>query len=112
MKKLQRALVLGVVATVAIISVSESNYIQGRQDEVYSSLKDKYVITEEVKIEEEKPQETIQEEVVPQVEQPVVEEVSKVEETKAPENRTTENIIWDYLRANGYSEIQTAAIIR
>lgn len=105
---------VAVVAAVVFIAggvILNSSYVTRKDQEMYSSLKDKYnveVVTSP-KIEEQgldsiKP---IEEEVA---KTEIQEEVAK-QEVKEQDNRSVENIIWDYLKNAGYTDIQTASII-
>lgn len=89
--------------------------MSSKQDEAYASLKEKYgVMPTPVREVEEpiEPENMIQEE-QPQVQaEPQPEpQVTQVAEEPKVDNRTTEQKIWDFLKANGYTDIQTAAII-
>ncbi len=99
--------VVAVVAAVVFIVggvVANSSYVTRKNQEMYSSLKDKYnveVVTSP-KVEESLDQS-----------KQIEEEVTKTEigEVVTQDNRSVENIIWDYLKNAGYTDIQTAAII-
>lgn len=86
--------------------IYNSFFVSGKQDESYASLKEKYNIGTT--------KESTEEPVITEAKEPEskvdVKEEDKTSKTKK-ENRTRENIIWDYLKSAGYSDIQTAAII-
>jgi flagellar basal body-associated protein FliL len=106
MVKLKKAVVIASTMFILGGVFLNSGFVSQKQDEAYASLKEKYGITEEVITNTEEPSETIiQEEVVS-----VSDDNESQKEVKV-DNRTTENIIWDFLKSNGYSDIQTAAII-
>ena len=92
-----------------------SGFFKQKQDEAYAQLKEKYQITTEVaEVQDELEPEIIEEPEATQTENVEVQEVSEVKTTKEEtkvDNRTTENIIWDFLKNSGYTDIQTAAII-
>ncbi len=101
--------VVAVVAAVGFLVggvVVNSSYVTRRNQEMYSSLKDKYnveVVTSS-KIEEESLDSSKQ----------IGEEVTKTEigeVVETQDNRSVENIIWDYLKNAGYTDIQAAGII-
>ena len=105
-KKLKRGILLTFVLVIGGVLLSQW-FFNGQQEDVYSSMREKYGFTTtdaEVQAESE----TVDEVVT--TEAPAEEEVKK-EVSKKEENRTTENIIWDYLKEHGYTDIQTAAII-
>lgn len=86
--------------------IYNSFFVSGKQDESYASLKEKYNISTT--------KEGTEEPVITEAKEPElkvdVKEEDKTSETKK-ENRTRENIVWDYLKSAGYTDIQTAAII-
>ena len=89
-----------------------SSYVSSKQDEAYTSLKEKYGVmpTPVTEVEEILPENTVQEE-QPQVQSEPEPQVTEVVEEPKVDNRTTENIIWDFLKSNGYTDIQAAAVI-
>lgn len=83
--------------------------VMPKQDEAYSKLKEKYGVKEDpvTDVQEPEKEDAVQADEVAQTET----KTEEVKETTKTENRTTENIIWDFLKDAGYSDIQTAAII-
>ena len=78
-----------------------SSFVKEQQELVYADLKERYEIGTEAKEEVE---------ATPEVE--ATQEADTTEaEVEITDNRTTEEVVWDYLKAAGYSDIQTAAII-
>lgn len=108
MEKVKRLAIIAMAIFVLGGVFVNSGFMAQKQDEAYADLKQKYGTTEVAvtEVEEIKDETTAQEQV--QVE-PKTEPAK--EAPKKVENRTTENIIWDFLKANGYTDIQTAAII-
>lgn len=89
-----------------------SSYVSSKQDEAYASLKEKYGVmpTPVTEVEEILPDNTVEDE-QPQVQVEPEPQVTEIVEEPKVDNRTTENIIWDFLKVNGYTDIQAAAII-
>lgn len=78
-----------------------SSFVKEQQELVYAGLKEKYEIGTEAKEEVE---------ATPEVE--VQQETDTTEaEVEITDNRTTEEVVWDYLKAAGYSDIQVAGVI-
>ena len=78
-----------------------SSFVKEQQKLVYADLKERYEIGTEAKEEVE---------ATPEVE--VQQEANTTEaEVEIADNRTTEEVVWDYLKAAGYSDIQVAGII-
>ncbi len=101
--------VVAVVAAVVFLVggvVVNSSHVTNKDQEMYSSLKEKYnveVVTSP----------KVEEESIDSSEQ-IEEKVAKTEigeAVKIQDNRSVENIIWDYLKNAGYSDIQAAGII-
>lgn len=91
-----------------------SAFVDGHKDEVYASLKEKYQLSSDTSTNEEITEGNTEENVETGDTTEVVEEREVAQVTSrsgSVENRTREQIVWDYLRNAGYSEIQTAAII-
>lgn len=97
-----------------------SAFVNGHKDAVYASLKEKYQLSSDTSTNEEITEGTTEENVetgnatVAVVEEKKEEkrgESSVTSRGNSSEKRTREQIVWDYLRSAGYSEIQTAAII-
>lgn len=110
MRKLRNLVILSSVAFLLIGIFLNSTYFNVRKDEVYSQLKEKYQsASSDIITNEENVIESTKEEIDEKDMENVEEE--KVETPKAVEKKTTEQYVWDYLRNNGYTEIQTAAII-
>lgn len=103
--------------------ILNSGFVQSAKDNVYSNLEREYLNGSKV-------QNIVVEETTKNIEEttniesntntettPVVEETPVKEETVKSKNysvgnqRTTEEIIWDRLRSEGYTEIQTAGIV-
>ena len=109
MKKLKKLVVLLLIVFVAGGVFINSSFVTQKQAETYSQLVEKYGVsqTEVEEIKEEAKEEIKQEE--QKQEQSIAAQAPIQEAVK--DNRTVENIIWDFLKENGYSDIQTAAII-
>ena len=107
-KKLKRGILLTFVLVIGGVLLSQW-FFNGQQEDVYSSMREKYGFTT-VNADVQAESETVEENVEVSTQAPAEEEVKK-EVSKKEENRTTENIIWDYLKEHGYTDIQTAAII-
>lgn len=92
-----------------------SAFISEQKDIVYASMKEKYQLSSDIATKEEEVKENTEEIAVEEKEETKKEEKREVAQTTSrsgsKENRTREQIVWDYLRASGYTEIQTAAII-
>lgn len=92
-----------------------STFISEQKDMVYANMKEKYQSSSDTSTEEiveEHTEEMIETGSTENTETAVEEkEVTQVTSEGSKENRTREQIVWDYLRDAGYSEIQTAAII-
>ena len=102
-KRVKRILVGGVLIFFLGGVFINSSFVKEQQELVYAGLKEKYEIGEQAKNVEE---------TTPEVE--ATQEANTTEETveiTKEDNRTTEEVVWDYLKAAGYSDIQTAAII-
>lgn len=100
-KRVKRILVGGVLIFFLGGVFINSSFVKEQQELVYASLKDKYEIGTEAKEEVE---------ATPEVE--VQQEANTTEaEVEVTDNRTTEEVVWDYLKAAGYSDIQVAGII-
>lgn len=113
MERLKRLVCFALVIFILGGIFLNSGFVAKRQDEAYAQLKEKYAV-EEIPVTEvqEVVDEQNEETEVEQQEQQEQQEPEVTEEVQAKtENRTTENIIWDFLKENGYSDIQTAAII-
>lgn len=81
-----------------------SSFVKEQQELVYAGLKEKYEIGTEAKnVVEDAPEIEVQQEA-----DTTEDTEAKVEVT---DNRTTEEVVWDYLKAAGYSDIQVAGII-
>ena len=85
--------------------VENSSYFNQKRDETYSSLKQEFITPD---MQEQVVEEVAEEAQDTQVE---VEEPKEVTPVVKTEEKSTEEFIWDYLRAQGFTEIQTAAII-
>ncbi len=107
-KKLKRGILLVFVLVIGGVLLSQW-FFNGQQEYVYSSMREKYGFTT-VNADVQAESEAVEENVEVSTQAPAEEEVKK-EVSEKEENRTTENIIWDYLKAHGYTDIQTAAII-
>ena len=100
-KRVKRFLVGGILIFFLGGVFINSSFVKEQQELVYASLKDKYEIGTEAKEEVE---------ATPEVE--VQQEANTTEaEVEVTDNRTTEEVVWDYLKAAGYSDIQVAGII-
>ena len=102
-KRVKRFLVGGVLIFFLGGVFVNSSFVKEQQELVYADLKERYEIGDQV--------ENVVE-ATPEVE--VQQEADTTEETVEvikEDNRTTEQIVWDYLKAAGYSDIQTAGII-
>ena len=100
-KRVKRILVGGMLLFFLGGVFVNSSFVKEQQELVYASLKDKYEIGTEAKEEVE---------ATPEVE--VQQEANTTEaEVEVTDNRTTEEVVWDYLKAAGYSDIQVAGII-
>ena len=102
-KRVKRILVGGVLIFFLGGVFINSSFVKEQQELVYAGLKEKYEIGEQAKNVEE---------TTPEVE--ATQEANTTEETveiTKEDNRTIEEVVWDYLKAAGYSDIQTAAII-
>ena len=103
-KRVKRFLVGGVLIFFLGGVFVNSSFVKEQQELVYASLKEKYEIGEQAKNVVE---------ATPEVE--VQQEADTTEDTEAKvevtDNRTTEEVVWDYLKAAGYSDIQVAGII-
>ncbi len=101
---------IGIVAVMVFFMggiIYNSFFVSNKQDESYASLKEKYNINTTTKVDTEEP-------VITEAKEPEqkadIKKDNVASESKQ-ENRTRENIIWDYLKSAGYTDIQTAAII-
>lgn len=100
-KRVKRILVGGILILFLGGVFVNSSFVKEQQELVYAGLKEKYEIGTEAKNVVE---------ATPEVE--VQQEANTTEaEVEVTDNRTTEEVVWDYLKAAGYSDIQTAAII-
>ena len=100
-KRVKRFLVGGILIFFLGGVFVNSSFVKEQQELVYADLKERYEIGTEAKEEVE---------ATPEVE--VQQETDTTEaEVEITDNRTTEEVVWDYLKAAGYSDIQTAAII-
>lgn len=102
-KRVKRFLVGGVLLFFLGGVFVNSSFVKEQQELVYAGLKEKYEIGTEA--------ENVVE-ATPEVE--ATQEANTTEKTveiTKEDNRTTEQIVWDYLKAAGYSDIQTAGII-
>lgn len=103
-KRVKRFLVGGILIFFLGGVFVNSSFVKEQQELVYAGLKEKYEIGTEAKEEVE---------ATPEVE--VQQEADTTEDTKAEvevtDNRTTEEVVWDYLKSAGYSDIQVAGII-
>lgn len=100
-KRVKRFLVGGVLIFFLGGVFVNSSFVKEQQELVYADLKERYEIGTEAKEEVE---------ATPEVE--ATQEADTTEaEVEITDNRTTEEVVWDYLKAAGYSDIQTAAII-
>lgn len=102
---------IGIVAVMIFFMggiIYNSFFVSQKQDESYASLKEKYNISNTTtKGDTEEP--VITEAKEPELKVDVKKDNTASESKK--ENRTRENIVWDYLKSAGYTDIQTAAII-
>lgn len=102
-KRVKRILVGGVLIFFLGGVFVNSSFVKEQQELVYAGLKEKYEIGEQAKNVEE---------ATPEVE--ATQEANTTEKTveiTKEDNRTTEEVVWDYLKAAGYSDIQVAGII-
>lgn len=102
-KRVKRILVGGILILFLGGVFVNSSFVKEQQELVYAGLKEKYEIGEQAKNVEE---------TTPEVE--ATQEANTTEETveiTKEDNRTTEEVVWDYLKAAGYSDIQVAGII-
>lgn len=102
-KRVKRFLVGGILIFFLGGVFVNSSFVKEQQELVYAGLKEKYEIGEQAKNVEE---------TTPEVE--ATQEANTTEETveiTKEDNRTTEEVVWDYLKAAGYSDIQVAGII-
>lgn len=100
-KRVKRFLVGGILIFFLGGVFVNSSFVKEQQELVYADLKERYEIGTEAKEEVE---------ATPEVE--ATQEADTTEaEVEITDNRTTEEVVWDYLKAAGYSDIQTAAII-
>ena len=100
-KRVKRFLVGGVLIFFLGGVFVNSSFVKEQQELVYADLKERYEIGTEAKEEVE---------ATPEVE--ATQEADTTEaDVEITDNRTTEEVVWDYLKAAGYSDIQTAAII-
>lgn len=102
-KRVKRILVGGMLLFFLGGVFVNSSFVKEQQELVYAGLKEKYEIGEQAKNVEE---------ATPEVE--ATQEANTTEETveiTKEDNRTTEEVVWDYLKAAGYSDIQVAGII-
>lgn len=101
---------IGIVAVMVFFMggvIYNSFFVSEKQDESYANLKEKYNIGSTTKGDTEEP-------IITEAKEPdnnVDENVENTASETKQENRTRENIIWDYLKSAGYTDIQTAAII-
>lgn len=100
-KRVKRFLVGGVLIFFLGGVFVNSSFVKEQQELVYAGLKEKYEIGTEAKnVVEDAPEIEVQQEAD-----------TTEEKGEVTDNRTTEEVVWDYLKAAGYSDIQTAAII-
>lgn len=102
-KRVKRILVGGMLLFFLGGVFVNSSFVKEQQELVYAGLKEKYEIGEQAKNVEE---------ATPEVE--ATQEANTTEKTveiTKEDNRTTEEVVWDYLKAAGYSDIQVAGII-
>ena len=100
-KRVKRILVGGILILFLGGVFVNSSFVKEQQELVYAGLKEKYEIGTEAKnVVEDAPEIEVQQEAD-----------TTEEKGEVTDNRTTEEVVWDYLKAAGYSDIQTAAII-
>ena len=100
-KRVKRFLVGGILIFFLGGVFVNSSFVKEQQELVYADLKERYEIGDQV--------ENVVE-ATPEVE--VQQEANTTEtEVEVNDNRTTEEVVWDYLKAAGYSDIQVAGII-
>lgn len=100
-KRVKRILVGGVLIFFLGGVFVNSSFVKEQQELVYADLKERYEIGDQV--------ENVVE-ATPEVE--VQQEANTTEtEVEVNDNRTTEEVVWDYLKVAGYSDIQVAGII-
>ena len=102
-KRVKRILVGGILIFFLGGVFVNSSFVKEQQELVYAGLKEKYEIGEQAKNVEETTSEV-----------EATQEANTTEETveiTKEDNRTTEEVVWDYLKAAGYSDIQVAGII-
>ena len=102
-KRVKRILVGGILIFFLGGVFVNSSFVKEQQELVYAGLKEKYEIGEQAKNVEEATSEV-----------EATQEANTTEETveiTKEDNRTTEEVVWDYLKAAGYSDIQVAGII-
>lgn len=102
-KRVKRFLVGGILIFFLGGVFVNSSFVKEQQELVYAGLKEKYEIGTEAKnVVEDAPEvEATQE----------ANTTEKTVEITKEDNRTTEEVVWDYLKAAGYSDIQVAGII-
>lgn len=100
-KRVKRILVGGMLLFFLGGVFVNSSFVKEQQELVYADLKERYEIGDQV-------ENVI--EATPEVE--VQQETDTTEtEVEITDNRTTEEIVWDYLKDAGYTDIQVAGII-
>ena len=100
-KRVKRFLVGGILIFFLGGVFVNSSFVKEQQELVYADLKERYEIGDQV--------ENVVE-ATPEVE--VQQEANTTEtEVEVNDNRTTEEVVWDYLKVAGYSDIQVAGII-
>ena len=102
-KRVKKILVGGILIFFLGGVFVNSSFVKEQQELVYAGLKEKYEIGTEAKnVVEDAPEvEATQE----------ANTTEKTVEITKEDNRTTEEVVWDYLKAAGYSDIQVAGII-
>lgn len=115
--KAKKVMTLSLVAFLLGGIFMNSAFVNGQKDEVYASLKEKYQLSSDISTNEETKKENTEETAEPKT-APVVADAERKDvtvtsrgSTSSTEKRTREQIVWDYLRDAGYTEIQTAGII-
>ncbi len=100
-KRVKRFLVGGILIFFLGGVFVNSSFVKEQQELVYADLKERYEIGTEAKEEVE---------ATPEVE--ATQEADTTEaEVEITDNRTTEEVVWDYLKDAGYTDIQVAGII-
>lgn len=111
--KAKKLMILSLIIFLLGSIFMNSSFVNEQKDAVYASLKEEYQLSSDTNTKEEitegNTEEIVETKTTENVEERKVEQVTS--RGGSSESRTREQIVWDYLRNAGYTEIQTAGII-